>query len=244
MKGRLVAFVGVFCIATLIVSGAYADKPDNSGKPPKEPKEPHRPGNIAVECMAFSGEPLLGHQQVVGCCPNAGPWPAYQMFLDFELIVDDEVVYDVNGLYDGHLYAKPVRTKFKGQTTRRYMVNFCTWDWGTEIPGDDDYFIEMWSDGDDIQYDETTDVLTVTFDNDHDDDTVTVWVLHDVNEACVPSYPYCETPCVDGVVPNCDPFVNPNCYHPCNEEFNDVNVSFNDVDVYFTTTTDLSYCED
>ena len=44
MKGRLVAFVGVFCIAMLIASGAYADKP------PKEPKPP-KPANIAVECI-------------------------------------------------------------------------------------------------------------------------------------------------------------------------------------------------
>ena len=53
MKTRFGALVGVFCIALLIVSGAYAgkptDKPDKPGKPP-------RPGNIAVECIEFTGD--------------------------------------------------------------------------------------------------------------------------------------------------------------------------------------------
>ena len=56
MKGRLAAFVGVFCIAMLFASGAYA------GKPPKEPKEPKSPlpGNIAIECIEFTESNLQG----------------------------------------------------------------------------------------------------------------------------------------------------------------------------------------
>ena len=121
----------------------------------------------------------------------------------------------------------PSRTKFKGQNDSCvYKVQFLHLGFGDsdpEIPGDDDYFLEMYSDGDDIQYDETTDVLTVTFDNDHEDDTVTVWVLRDVKrEECFPSYPYCDdlSPCVVGE-PNCDASNDANCYHPCNEEITD-----------------------
>ena len=236
MKGRLVAFVGVFCIAMLIASGAYADKP------PKEPKPP-KPANIAVECIEFTGDLAsvpLGGTVVEGCCPNAGPLPAYRMTLDVKRIVDDTPVSVVEGTYDGYLFAKPVSTKVKGQTTVRYLVQFCTWDWGTEIPGDDDYFIEMFSDGDDI--DETDNVLTVTFDNDHEDDTVTVWVLRAVSPDCDLSiypdfYPDCENPCVVGE-PACVASDDANCNHPCNEEITDVNVNF-----IMTKTTDLSYCE-
>jgi hypothetical protein len=227
MKGRLAAFVGVSCIALLIVSGAYAGKPtDKPGKPPK-------PGNVTTECFVFTGD-LEGGQEVEGCCPNAGPSPAYTMTLD--------VVGVEYGTYEGYLFAKPVRTKFKGQTTERYKVQFYTWDSETEIPeipGEGDYFFEIFCDGDDIQYDETTDVLTVTFDNDHENDTATVWVLHDVSESCDASiYPYCDDPCVD-MEPACvasDDRHN-NCYHPCNEE-----ITIEDVSFIMTRTSDLSYC--
>jgi hypothetical protein len=226
MKGRLVAFGGVFCIALLIVSGAYA------GKPPKEPKSPHRPGNIAIECIEFTGDLASvpeGGTVVEGCCPNAGPAPEYTMILKIESLQPG----DWGQEFEGHLFAKPLRIKVKGQSTEYYQVHFCTWDWDERLPAEGDYFFDIRCDGDDIQYDETTDVLTVTV----EDETATLWVLHNVNPECDRSiYPYCENPCVEGVVPNCDPFVNPSCYHPCNEEKHP-NVSF-----IMTKTSDLSYC--
>ena len=172
MEGRIAAFVGGFCIAMLIASGAYADKPTNT--PEKGGKPPH-PGNIAEECIVFTGN-LEGGQVVVGCCPNAGPFPAYTM---------TTVDLSVAGLYDearaGYLFAKPVTTRVKGQKTVRYKVQFWTWNSdNNETPGDGDYFIEVYSDGDDI--DETNGVLTVAFNNDHEDDTATVWIYHD--ECC------------------------------------------------------------
>ena len=233
MKGRLAAFAGVFCIALLIVSGAYAGKPTPK---PDKPGNPPRPGNIAVECIEFTGWDLVsvpeGGTVVVGCCPNAGPSPEYTMTLNIEGLHED----DIGQEFVGHLFAKPVRTKFKGQTTRRYLVQFNTWNWETDIPGLGDYFIEIYADEEDIAYDETTDVLTVTFNNDHEDDTATVWALHAVSPDCVPSYPYCATPCAN-MTPNCVASEDPNCNHPCNEEFTDVNVSF-----IMTKTTDLTNC--
>jgi hypothetical protein len=222
---RLVAFVGVFCIAMLIASGAYADKPP---KDPKEPKSP-RPGNIAIECIEFTGSNLQGRQVVEGCCPNAGPFPEYTMKVD----LDFEHIHIHDDARAGYLFAKPLRIKVKGQTTYYYIVQFNTWEWNAEIiPGEGDYFFDIRCDGNDI--DETNDVLTVTV----VDETATVWVLHDVNPNCDPSiYPYCENPCAVGVEPNCDPSDNPTCYHPCNEEKHE-NVSF-----VMTKTTDLSYCE-
>ena len=223
MKGRLAAFGGVFCIALLIVSGAYADKP------PKEPKSPHRPGNIAVECIEFTGDDLQGKQVVVGCCPNAGPAPEYTMTLKLDLQSDDW-----GQEFVGHLFAKPLRIKVKGQSTEYYIIHFCTWDWDERLPREGDYFFDIRCDGDDIQYDETTDVLTVTV----VDETATVWVLHDVNPECDRSiYPYCAHPCVDDDQQNCDALNDPNCNHPCNDEIHE------DVSFIMTKTTDLSYCE-
>ena len=71
MKGRLIAFVGIFCIAILIFSGtdAKGEKPDKpSGKP------------SGKEWIQFWGD-LVGGQVVEGCCPNAGPNPSYDMCL-------------------------------------------------------------------------------------------------------------------------------------------------------------------
>ncbi len=71
MKGRLVAFAGIFCIASLIVSSANAGKPD---KPPKADK----PDKTTAECIVFTGDlaSVPGGTVVEGCCPNAGPNPA------------------------------------------------------------------------------------------------------------------------------------------------------------------------
>ena len=63
MKRRRVAFVGIFCIAILMVFSADA-------------KKPPRPGDTAKECFVFTGD-LEGSQVVEDCCPNAGPFPAY-----------------------------------------------------------------------------------------------------------------------------------------------------------------------
>jgi hypothetical protein len=222
MKGRLAAFVGVFCIAMLIVSGAYA------GKPSKEPKPP-KPGDTTKECIVFTGD-LEGSQIVEGCCPNAGPFPAYTMTLRIE-----ELPLEVWGkTFEGDLFAKPVTTRVKGQKTERYIVQFLTWDWETGIPGDGDFFIEVFSDGDDIA--ETDNVLTVTFDNDHEDDTVTVWKYYDMN-GCDPCDPDCDL-CGD-FEPNCDDLCDPDCPYPCNEE-----ITVEDVSFVLVRTSDLSYCED
>ena len=226
MKARLVAFVGVFCIAMLIASGAYAGKPTD--KPDKPGKPPH-PGKITTECITFSGQDLFGHQQVEDCCPNAGPFPAYRM----TLWIGDEDDPWWGKTFDGDLFAKPVTTRVKGQKTERYLVQFWTWDSETDIPGDDDYFFEMYSDGDDIA--ETDNLLTVYFNNDHEDDSVTVWKYYDMND-CDPCDPDCDL-CVD-FEPACDDLCDPDCPYPCNEE-----ITVDTVNFIMTRTSDLTYCQ-
>jgi hypothetical protein len=144
MKGRLVAFGGVFCIAVLIVSGAYAGKPEK----PDNPNKPPRPDNIAVECITFSGPDLVGRQQVEDCCPNAGPFPAYRLTLG-----PNGFGNHPEGTYDGELFMNSMRV---GQN-RQYVVQFT----GDNIFSGDHISIEIM--GGDIDYNKKTKVLTVTF---------------------------------------------------------------------------------
>ena len=146
MKGRLAAFVGVFCIAMLIVSGAYA------GKPPKDPKPP-RPGNITKDCIVFTGdlESVPDGTVVEGCCPNAGPFPAYTMKLNVIGIPLDT--------YEGHLFINGLRT----EEVTGYIVQFWTWNWDDDIPGNDDYFFEIR--GGDVGRDRKNKVTTVKFES-------------------------------------------------------------------------------
>jgi hypothetical protein len=113
MKSRFVAFVGVFCIAILIVSVADA------GKPVKPPK----PGGTTTEWIEFMGA-LDGGEAVAGCCPNNGPWPAYSMTLSG--------LGDLrNGTHDGQLFIN----YYGAGRNQKYIVQFWTEDFGIEIIG-------------------------------------------------------------------------------------------------------------
>lgn len=102
MKGRLIASVGIFCIAILIVSGQ-----DAQGKPDK-------PGKSKTEWIAFDGD-LIGGQAVEGCCPNDGPWPAYTMMLKFKV---PGFLPDI--FYDGQLFIN----YYGAGRNQKYKVQF------------------------------------------------------------------------------------------------------------------------
>jgi hypothetical protein len=149
MKGRLAAFGGVFCIAMLIASGAYADKPKDK---PDKPGKPSDPGNITTEWIAFSELPdmdadLLGAQEVVGCCPNAGPFPLFKMTLPHDL-GDPEGPHIPQGTYEGELFING----YGAGRDRQYIVQF----WFNE----DVNFVIV---GGEIDYNKKTKVLTVIF---------------------------------------------------------------------------------
>ncbi len=99
MKSKLVALASILCIASLMVSGANAGKPDSPpGKGDKTPK-------TNTELIVFTGD-LQGWAHVEGCCPNAGPSPRYTMYLPRGLVTDSEpptVLYPA-GIYDGELF--------------------------------------------------------------------------------------------------------------------------------------------
>jgi hypothetical protein len=100
-KGRLIVFLGIFCIATLIASSQVAQ-----GKPDK-------PGKSHTEWIQFIGD-LEGGQPVDGCCPNAGPNPEYRMYLSFQ------VGEYPAGWYDGYLFIN----HYGAGRDSKYIVQF------------------------------------------------------------------------------------------------------------------------
>jgi len=113
MKGKLVAFAGILCIASLIASGANA-----KGKPDKPPK-------TETELIVFTGD-LLGYQDVEGCCPNNGPFPEYGMTLAFAVLG-----FQPNTFYDGWLFIN----RYGAGKDQKYKVQFWNSDIAIEIIG-------------------------------------------------------------------------------------------------------------
>ena len=104
--------------------------------------------------ITFSGD-LEGEQEVVGCCPNAGPNPEYTMTLS-EDVFPEEMTGES---HDGHIFMNVFMNRSEhgsGKKKVMYMVKF----YWTE--GDTEYFIEIR--GGDIESNKKTKSLTVTFD--------------------------------------------------------------------------------
>ena len=234
MKGRLGAIVGNFCIAILIVSVADAGKPV---------KPPGKPGGgkdgTKAECIIFTDNMegwdshvwLEGGQDcaIEGCCPNAGPWPRYEMTLYNvcytsafgieECLEPDSVLgyvfmnaYGRNAPYEG------------------YKVQFWTWDYLDRGPGDGDFFFQVR--GGTGGLDKKTKVSVVEFLNEE----ATLWVYYEENEFCDWFEDDTCEPCSNGMQTGCDPRNDPDCLYPCWIEETIENVSFVKV-----RTADLSY---
>ena len=137
MKAERVAFVGALCIAMLIVSSAYGDKTEGQGKPGKPP-------STSKECIVFTQD-LQGGQVVEGCCPNRGPFPAYEMTLAGGILTDIP-----GGEYSGNVFMN----QYGPGRTRQYIVQFWT--------PDDALFLEVKGG---VVREETKNKLTVDFDS-------------------------------------------------------------------------------
>jgi hypothetical protein len=131
MKGKLIVFAGILCIASLVISGANA-----KGKPDKPPK-------TNTELIVFIGD-LEGYKDVEGCCPNAGPFPEYEMTLAFPV-----GVFPAGTYYQGWLFIN----NYGAGRDNEYKVQF----WN------DDIFVEII--GGEIHKDKKTKILTVEFTN-------------------------------------------------------------------------------
>jgi hypothetical protein len=74
-KRWLSVFTLLIC-GMLVATGIEAQKGGGNGGGKDNPKK------TKAELIVFTGD-LEGSQEVVGCCPNAGPFPEYTMELSF-----------------------------------------------------------------------------------------------------------------------------------------------------------------
>ena len=122
---------------------------------------------IHSENIIFEGD-LEGSQEVVGCCPNAGPWPNYTMTLSEEVFPQEMTGEE----HDGNIFMN----RFGRNMDWAYKVQF--W-WGE---GGDGYFYEYFIEirGGVVHNDRKTKILTVTFVEVPSYEIWIGWVLQDI----------------------------------------------------------------
>jgi len=119
---------------------------------------------IHSENITFEGD-LEGSQEVVGCCPNAGPYPEYTMFLS------DNFSDEFQGNHAGNIFMNSIRGGYK--------VCF----WWTETEGGPEYYIEFR--GGEVHKDKKTKILTVTFEN---VESYEIWIDLELQELVTVSF--------------------------------------------------------
>jgi hypothetical protein len=130
MKSKVISIlilsITLFLSITLILASVGLSKP-----------------KLKYELITFEGD-LDGSQEIAGCCPNAGPFPEYTMFLS------NEFPNLISGKHEGQVFMN----RFGAGKTQSYKVQF----WWTS---DKDYFIEII--GGNIEENKKMKILTVTF---------------------------------------------------------------------------------
>ena len=137
---KLFGLVAILTVALIFIG---VDFMEGQVQTLAKPDKPGKPDNPNAEQITFWGD-LEGDEVVVGCCPNAGPWPAYSMCLEFK---------EGRPCYDGQLFIN----YYGAGRNQQYKVQFW-WDY------DADLGIEII--GGEIYNDKKTKELTVTFTND------------------------------------------------------------------------------
>jgi hypothetical protein len=112
----------------------------------KKPEKPER--------ITFTGD-LSGQEDILGCCPNAGPFPEYTMTLSGPLPA---------GTYDGNIFMNKVGKK----PNQSYMVQF----WWTENANN--YYIEIR--GGAIEEDKKNKTIIATF----TEESCEIWINNDL----------------------------------------------------------------
>jgi hypothetical protein len=137
MKSQIykrLALVAMLFSLVFVVTNVTAKK---SVKPPPDQDK------TTAEWIVFTGD-LVGSQEVVGCCPNAGPFPTYAMTL----------TNDIGGFSAGDYEGQLFINSYGAGRNREYIVQFWNDDIGIEIIGGV------------IDNDKKNKILTVTFTND------------------------------------------------------------------------------
>lgn len=126
MKSKVIA-VAVLSVIFILAGCQYESQPTQSKsdlevqslskKPPKGEKS---------ELIIFAGD-LAGSQEVLGCCPNAGPFPEYKMTLE-----EDPFPAEISGReLDGNIFMNKVGKR----PNQSYMVQFWTSTMFLEVRG-------------------------------------------------------------------------------------------------------------
>jgi hypothetical protein len=143
----------ILSMALIFVSCEIENQPTQTTSDSETQSLSKKGGKPKAELITFDGN-LTGSQEVVGCCPNAGPFPEYTMTLS------DKFPVGFRGEHAGNIFMNAFGRKLPWD----YKVQF--W-WGGE-PGNN-YFIEI--NGGVLQRDKRTKITTVTFTNEQ----MTIW---------------------------------------------------------------------
>ena len=138
-------------LVAMLISLVFVATNVTAKKPVKPPPDPDQ---TTAECIVFTGD-LMGEAVVEGCCPNAGPFPEYEMTLNLTDEDGTTVYYGIE--IDGELFIN----NYGAGRSHGYQVQFWSWDWDTEIPVVGDICIEVI--GGIIDNDKKSNVLTVSF---------------------------------------------------------------------------------
>jgi hypothetical protein len=146
----------ILSVTLILISCQYESQPTQNPSD-LELQSFNKPKGEKGEWITFVGD-LVGAQEVIGCCPNAGPFPEYTMTLSGDL---------PPGTYDGHIFMN-VFIVGKGKNREKlYIVQFWTNSLSLEVIGGV------------IQEDKKTKITTVTFKNEPcyiNDNTTPVYV--------------------------------------------------------------------
>jgi hypothetical protein len=138
MKSKIISVLILSTILLVSITSILAISGLSKPKPNPNP-----------ELITFIGD-LEGSQEVVGCCPNAGPCPEYTLTLSALSAFPDEM----KGKHEGNIFMNFFGA---GKNKQSYLVKFS---WTTE--DDTEYFIDIR--GGNIDQDRKAKILTVTFD--------------------------------------------------------------------------------
>jgi hypothetical protein len=122
--------VAILIVALVFIGVNFMEgQVQTQDKPPKPPGKPDKPGKSHTEWIEFIGDltgdmpTLVGGQPVDDCCPNAGPFPEYTMWLNFDMEGNRVPPYKC----DGQLFT----SGFHHRMPWAYMVQF--WKKGTDV---------------------------------------------------------------------------------------------------------------
>lgn len=140
MRKKLIIKLGILGLAAIFLLSMASYSTDQQ----KDKGGKDKGGKSKTEWIEFSGD-LVGGQPVEGCCPNAGPFPAYTMTLA------KDVGSVPAGTYNGQLFING----YGAGRNHAYIVQF----WNDDL----EIFIQII--GGDIDNDKKNKILTVTFEN-------------------------------------------------------------------------------